>query len=530
MADRKRTLASWIGHADLAALASTLDTDQRDRLMKVLGGSTRTGTGDGPVRTLTMQETFDAIHLLSNYPAWIGRTFAKWIGKKTIVHEVELHDPTDYKQIFRLSDEVLARICEPDPTKVDLCIHLSPGTPAMTAIWVLLGKSRYPARFFQTHGGRAWQTEIPFDLVVDFIPGLLRGSDANLVGLASKAPGEISGFESILGNSRAIRIAVGRAQRAAIRSVSVLITGESGTGKEMFARAIHSASPRGNRSFVAINCAAVPRELLESELFGHKKGAFTGATSDRAGAFEEADGGTLFLDEVGECPLEMQAKLLRVLQPPAGHAPSYRLYRRIGESKDRACDVRVIAATNRRLLESVNRREFREDLYYRLAVVTLPLPSLRERREDIGILATSLLDQINQSFRQQEPGYRDKSLSVGTKAFVLRHTWPGNVRQLFNALVQAAVMVESSMIEKSDLQEALGEVHSPSMNSPTSVALGDGFSLTGHLESIQRDLIQRAMEEARGVKTKAARLLGYANYQTLDAQIKRLHVKYELAR
>lgn len=527
---KQKTLVCWIGHADLLAMAATFPEEQRKRLAGEVGGTLRSNGGDGPIRTLVMRESFDDIHLLSNYPTWVGRAFSKWLGGATKVHEVQLKDPTDYTQVFNVSDQVLSQICFSDSRGMDLCIHLSPGTPAMTAIWVLLGKSRYPARFFQTHGGRAWQTEIPFDLVVDFLPNLLRGSDTHLVGLAAKAPGEIGGFEAIVGNSRAIRVAVGRAQRAAIRDVSVLITGESGTGKEMFARAIHAASARRLKPFVAINCAAVPRDLLESELFGHKKGAFTGAFSDRAGAFEEADGGTLFLDEVGECPLEMQAKLLRVLQPLQDQGPSLRAFRRLGESKDRISNVRILAATNQHLIEAIDRREFREDLYYRLAVVVLALPSLRERKEDIKLLAASLLEQINASFRTQEPAYEDKSLSTSAKAFVLRHSWPGNVRQLFNTLVQSAVMAEGKVLEQADLAEALGETAKIEQSSPPVVSLGDGFNLTRYLESIQRELLERAMEEAKGVKTHAARLLGYANYQTLDAQLRRLGAKYTVAR
>ena len=246
----------------------------------------------------------------------------------------------------------------------------------MTAIWVLLGKSRYPATFYQTHDGRAWKTEIPFDLAFDFVPELLHSPDLSLQHLAARSPQEIAGFNQIIGNSKAIRLAVGRAQKAAIRDVPVLILGETGTGKELFARAIHDASHRQGGPFLAINCAAIPQELLESELFGHKKGAFTGASADHAGAFEQADGGTIFLDEIGECAPGMQSKLLRVLQPPPGTGPCHRVFRRVGETRDRTSDVRVIAATNRDLLQEVEAHRFREDLYYRLAVITLKIPAV----------------------------------------------------------------------------------------------------------------------------------------------------------
>jgi transcriptional regulator with PAS, ATPase and Fis domain len=287
---------------------------------------------------------------------------------------------------------------------------------------------------------------------------------------------------------------------------------------------MHAASPRRAGPFVALNCAAIPRELLESELFGHKKGAYTGATADRAGAFEEANGGTLFLDEVGECPLDMQAKLLRVLQPLSGKPASHRLFRRLGETRERESDVRLISATNQNLPQAIERRDFRSDLYYRLAVVTVPIPPLRERREDIPVLAAGLLQQINASFRLQEPAYTDKSISGGAKAFVAKHFWPGNVRQLFNTLVQAAVMAEGDVIERQDIVDAIGEVSGASSRDQHDRPLGDGFNLIKHLESIQREYLQQAMTEARGVKTHAAKLLGIENYQTLDAQLKRLKV------
>jgi transcriptional regulator with PAS, ATPase and Fis domain len=294
----------------------------------------------------------------------------------------------------------------------------------------------------------------------------------------------------------------------------------------MFARAIHQASPRRSQKFVAVNCAAISRELLESELFGHVKGAFTGAEGNRAGAFEQADGGTLFLDEIGECDLAMQAKLLRVLQPPPEEGPCKRVFRRVGDTKDMSADVRVIAATNRDLLTAIGEQKFREDLYYRLAVISIKLPPLVERRGDIPQIAERLLAQINRQFSAEEPGYRHKSISGAAIAFVKRHDWPGNVRQLFNALMQAAVMSGSDEIQRQDIEAALGEIP-PGGSVETNMLerpLGDGFDLVKHLNEIQRHYLQRAMTEANGVKSHAARLLGIPNYQTLAEQLKRLNV------
>jgi DNA-binding NtrC family response regulator len=522
-----RVLVSWIGHADLTAMANELSETERHKVLTALTARPNSGIQKGPIRTLVEAEQFDQIHLLSNYQSFLADWFAKWLPTRPRIHQVEIAAPTDYVSIFKAAEQTLVSIAESvDRQKAELCIHLSPGTPAMTAIWVLLGKTRYPATFYQTHDGRSWKTEVPFDLAFDFVPELLHSPDLSLQHLAARSPQEIAGFSQIIGNSKAIRLAVGRAQKAAIRDVPVLVLGETGTGKELFARAIHNASHRDAGPFSAINCAAIPQELLESELFGHKRGAFTGATADHSGAFEEADGGTIFLDEIGECAPAVQSKLLRVLQPPPGTGPCHRVFRRVGETQDRTSDVRVIAATNRNLLDEVGSLRFREDLYYRLAVITLKLPPLRERRSDISLLVDAFLTQINREFRPQEPGYKDKSISAAANGFVRRYAWPGNVRQLYNALVQAAAMSAGDCIQQSDLEAALG-ISAQTQIDPLDQPLGDGFNIEKHLQEIQRHYLRRAMEEAGGMKTRAAELLGMANYQTLDAQLKRLGVKWK---
>ena len=496
-------------------------------MLRVLRGPTPAEGELGPIKSLTQHEQFDEIRLLSNYAATWEKEFAKWLGGGVKIVHVDLKNPTDYTEIFTIADGELAKLKSDKAWhETELSIHLSPGTPTMTAIWLLLGKTRYPATFYQTYEGRAWVTDVPFNLVVDFVPEVFRQADAHLQHLTSQSPGEIEGFQQIVGDSRAIRLAVGRAQRAAVRNVPVLILGESGTGKELFAKAIHESSSRRAGPFLAINCAAVSRELLESELFGHAKGAFTGADRDRKGAFEEADGGTLFLDEVGECDVDMQAKLLRVLQPPSDGDPCYRAFYRVGESEERHSSVRVIAATNRDLLAAVNQTRFREDLYYRLAVITIKIPPLRDRHADIPALTTHLLDRINRQFERDEPGYRHKSISESAMLFVQRHAWPGNVRQLYNVLLQAAVMAAGDVIQQDEIADAIGEMpaSSPPRGSLLDKPLGEGFNLQELLNDIHRHYLRRAMTEAAGVKSQASKLLGIPNYQTLDAQLKRLNV------
>lgn len=520
----KKTLASWVGHADLRAFAATLPEQQQNPILEALGQ----GRADfpGPLRTLLDLEAFDEIHLLANYEKRWVKSYCEWLGHTAKVHAVSLKDPTHYGEIFAAADTALRSIVNGRAGDVELNLHLSPGTPAMAAIWILLGKTRYPATFYQTYQGRAWKTEIPFDITVEFVPELLKAPDAHLQHLATQSPGQVEGFRTIIGDSTAIRMAVGRAQRAAVRHVPVLVLGESGTGKEVFARAIHAASPRRSGPFVAINCAAIPRELLESELFGYAKGAFTGATRDKPGAFDQAHGGTLFLDEIGECDAAMQVKLLRVLEPPAGSGPCSRVFRAVGATQDSTRDVRIVAATNRDLISEVTSGGFREDLYYRLAVVSVRLPPLRERRTDISLIASHLLTKINAEFRAHEPGFRDKTISTSAMEFVRRQDWPGNVRQLYNAMLQAVTLAACDTIDRGDIAAAVATSPSKLPGFLATESIGDNFVLEKHLEEIHRSFLRLAMEQAAGVKTRAAALLGMKNYQTLDAQLKRLKVTW----
>ena len=524
---RKRLLASWIGHNDMRACSMSLPAKLRDEILAALPGPRPAEKEAGPIKTLVEHEQFDEIRLLSNYPKDWEKRYATWLDGPVHVAHVNLDNPTDYAEIFQIVNRELSELkSRSDWPETDFFIHLSPGSPAMAAIWLLMGKTRYPATFFQTYQGKAWVTDIPFDLAVDFVPEVFRKADSHLQHLTAQGPGEVEGFQQIVGDSQAIRLAVGRAKRAAVRNVPVLLLGQSGTGKELFARAIHESSSRRAGPFLAINCAAVSRDLLESELFGHKAGSFTGAQSDRKGAFEQADEGTLFLDEIGECDLAMQTKLLRVLQPPEGTDPCHRVFYRVGDLQERHSSVRVIAATNCDLSAGIDSGKFRKDLYYRLAVITVKLPPLRDRQGDIPRIAEHLLARINKQFQAEEPGYQHKSISDSAMVFVQRHHWPGNVRQLYNALLQAAVMAEGSLIEKHDIVDAVAEMVAEE-NSGGDVLeqpLGEAFSLQEHLNEIQRHYLRRAMQQAGGVKTRAAKLLGIPNYQTLDAQLKRLNV------
>lgn len=528
MTAKKRILVQWIGHSDFRALAGNLPATKAKKILDRLKGAPAEEENLGPTKTLLSTQKFDEVRLLSNYDKEWNKWFQSWLNTPTELTQVDLEKPTDYRGIFGIVDRELSTLKESKNwSNSELCLHLSPGTPAMSAVLLLLGKTRYPATFYETsRDGKSWITDIPFDLI-DIIPEILRKPDAYLQHLSTRAPAEIKGFEDIAGDSRAIRDAVGRAQRAAIRSVSVLLIGESGTGKEMFAQAIHKASQRHDKPLKTVNCAALSKSLLESELFGHRKGAFTGADSDREGLFEAADGGTLFLDEIGECDLETQAKLLRVLQPVTGEGPSVRYICRLGENKDRKVDVRIIAATNKDLFAAIQSGEFREDLYYRLANLLINLPPLRDRKSDIPKIANHLLGMLNQQFAAEEPGYIHKSLSASAISFVKSQLWKGNVRQLYNALMQAAILTDGSEIGKKEIDASIAQTPDSALtlNSVMDRPLGDDFNLEEHLNDIHRKYLARALEDAHGVKAEAARLLGIKNYQTLDAQLKRLGVQ-----
>jgi two-component system, NtrC family, response regulator AtoC len=305
----------------------------------------------------------------------------------------------------------------------------------------------------------------------------------------------------VVSQSRGMRDVVELAARVARHNTTVLITGESGTGKEVIARAIHRMSPRNERSFTAINCAAIPEQLLESELFGHTKGSFTGATADHPGLFELANGGTLLLDEIADLPQALQAKLLRVLEEGE--------IRRLGARESRKIDVRVLAATGRPMEQAVERGEFRSDLYYRLNVVRLHIPPLRERPEDIPELLTHFARQVAQ--RLGHP----VSMTPAALAALTHHNWPGNVRELRNALERAAVLSAGGLLDSKDFSLSGGGLLSQGAGS------NGALDLKTQVEAVERAAIQRALEASHGNRRQAANLLGIS-LRTLFYKLRRL--------
>jgi DNA-binding NtrC family response regulator len=318
------------------------------------------------------------------------------------------------------------------------------------------------------------------------------------------------GFDEIVGSSPTFRAALAIAAKAARARVPILIEGESGVGKEVLAHAIHAASPRGRLPMVTVNCGAIPPNLVESDLFGHERGAFTGAFDRHIGKFSAANGGTIFLDEISELPLDAQVKLLRVLQDGEIQPVGARLSSQV--------DVRVIAATNKRLLEEVEGGRFREDLYYRLNVVQLTIPPLRERGGDVPALARHLLERIS-----AQPGMRSLGVTNEAIDLLMRHDWPGNVRQLHNILFRAAVLCDGDALTAADFPQLSGQLHGLGeprrINAPSSMvrnAQENGIGVTlyennGHLRAladIEADVIRLAIGHYRGRMTEVARRLG----------------------
>jgi two-component system response regulator AtoC len=308
--------------------------------------------------------------------------------------------------------------------------------------------------------------------------------------LAAQSAAQPVAFQGLLARSAAMQRVFRTVAKVAEHKTTVLLAGESGTGKELVARAIHDRSPRAQRSFVAVNCGAIPETLLESELFGYRKGAFTGATADKRGLFEEADGGTLFLDEIGEIPAPLQVKLLRVLQDET--------VRPLGDTSDRTIDVRVLAATARDLAADVQAGRFREDLFYRLNVLTIELPPLRARKEDVLLLAEHFLDRESARL-----GKKRLELSPQARRGLLEYAWPGNVRELENAVERAVVLTEGERIEVGDLPERILAGRDPVRAFLASREL----SVKKAGRFVEETLIRRALEETGGNRTAAAKLL-----------------------
>ena len=467
--------------------------------------------GRGPVASAVAAREFDALVLLSNYAQEKNGPYLGWLDAggappAHLRHE-PLRDPTDYGAIHAAAVRAMAFAREKFGSDAHLTVHVSPGTPAMQAVWVLLAKTRYPAALIQSHEQTGVRTvSVPFDIAAEYVPALLRDADDRLERLTSGLPPASPEFDRIVGRSPLMERAKARARRVAPHDVTVLIQGESGTGKELFARAIHAESRRRRGPFEEVNCGALPEGLVESLLFGHERGAFSGADRARAGHFEAAGGGTLFLDEIGELPLNAQVKLLRALQD--------KTVRRLGSDKPIPVDVRIVAATNRDLHVEVEAGRFREDLYYRLATGVIRLPPLRERPGDLTPLLDHFLAAANRKFADQ-PAVEQKTLSPQARNLLLRNHWPGNVRELQATIDRLVLWSPRTAIDADDVREELLKTVRTDAADLRGRPLGNGLDLPDLMAELARHYLERALAEANGNKTRAAALIGLPSYQTL---------------
>jgi two-component system response regulator PilR (NtrC family) len=402
-----------------------------------------------------------------------------------------------------LYDLVITDVSMPGMTGLELLRHVRKTSPESAVILMTAYGSKETA-IEALNEGAAYYVEKPFDLdemkvvarrTIDQKRIASENADLRSENRGLKA--ELKGryrFEGLVGRSGKMKAIFQLIERVAGTGSTIVISGESGTGKELIARAIHYNSGRGDQSFVSINCGALPDELLESELFGHMKGSFTGASMTKKGLFEVAHGGTIFLDEIGETTAAMQIKLLRVLQE--------RVIRRVGGTEEIAVDVRVITATNQDLERMVREKSFREDLFYRINVIPIRMPALREKPEDIPALAEHFLEKYKTTMAKNLHGISEEAMER-----LEAYHWPGNVRELENVIERAVALESGETIQAESLPRELRGGHGGG-GEPDVVLRDSGIDLEQHLEDLRRRYMAEAMERANGVQTRAAEILG----------------------
>lgn len=491
----EKVLISWIGETDLRAAISDAPLE-------------------APISSTLANYTFDRVVLLCSYPENRTVPYIEWL-KQLSNHTIDcfqetLVTPVDYESIFQVADKHLSALKK---SNFDISILLSPGTPAMQSIWILLGKTKYSATFYQSSKEQgAQEVEIPFEISAEYTPTATKLTTTQLTQLSNDNVVSDAAFDSIITQNPVMQRLKSQAYILAKREVPVLIQGETGTGKELFARAVHNASERSDKPFVAVNCGAFPSELVDSMLFGHKKGAFTGASSDQPGYFQQANGGTLFLDEFGELAPSVQVRLLRALQEG--------IITPVGASKEVKVDVRIITATHRNLIQAVQDGHFREDLFYRVAVGVLTLPPLRDRQGDITLLADTLLADM----AIQDTALMGKKISSSAKNIILSQPWPGNIRELRSTILRASLWSDEDVITEDDIRQALFERPHDSTNL-LDRDVSQGIDIQNIISDLVRHYIPKALAHCNDSKSKAAKLLGLKNYQTLTNWMDKYDVK-----
>lgn len=408
---------------------------------------------------------------------------------------------------------------ELERAKFDLCLtdmNLPDGNGLDLVAYIAQTKPALPVAVITAHGNMESAIQALKSGAFDFVNKPLDINDLrNLVSQAIRA-GDAAGAstKTLIGESPKIQQLRETIRKLARSQAPVYIAGESGTGKELVARLIHDQGPRSANEFVPVNCGAIPQDLIESELFGHVKGSFTGASADKAGLFKTADGGTLFLDEIAELPLQMQVKLLRAIQE--------KRIRPVGAQQEIAVDCRILSATHKNLAKMVEDGTFRQDLFYRINVIELKVPPLRERTDDVELLVRHFLGVLSERLGMPVPGLQDDALEA-----LKRHPFPGNVRELENVLERAITLCENETIAAADLilpnADPLG-VEAPSAVTAPPTAPDDASELQSYLDNVERERILQALEQTRWNKTKAAKLLGIS-FRALRYRVEKLELE-----
>lgn len=457
----------------------------------------------GPILSLMAASPFDRVILFST-PKTEEVTLKTSSAIESIhssteveIRMVPLDDPTDYIAILKGLRRHIVEIQDVLPGAV-FYVSVASGTPQMHACWVLLAASgEIPARLLHIRPPRFVSKDRPLvseiDLTCPEFPEMRTRVGEIETAVTGQADLKTAVRKlGIAGDHPQMQEALEVASMLAPSDTSIIIQGETGTGKELFARLVHNLSGRPEEDFVAVNCAAIPKDLFESILFGHRKGAFTGALDDQLGKFDIADKGTLFLDEIAELPFQTQAKLLRVLQDG--------MVEPLGASKPHRVAVRVISATSRDISQAIKEKQFREDLYYRLNVGQIILPPLRNRRSDIPKIALYILDKINASLVNR------KQLSPSALSRLQAHSWPGNVRDLENVIERSALLCRGQILDADDLMILEPVTYADPLEALPEPA--EGFSLENYMRSVRKQLILRALEASNGNMSQAAKLLG----------------------
>lgn len=465
---------------------------------------------------------FDKIVILANQREEVWSAFENFIQKRlaiagrpaaeVAVKQAHIESPIDYPTIARETERWVGKLSDEAD---QLTINLTSGTPAMTVLSVLVGKGKSNVHFVQVSPDNEL---IAADIPLDFGREYIRSATKNQASGAVASPKLADAFSSITALSSEMQQVVTKAKRVATSEVPALILGETGTGKEEMAKAIHKASLRADKPMKTVNCGALAPSLVDSTLFGHKRGAFTGAEKDYPGLFEQADGGTLFLDEVGELSLDIQVKLLRAIQQ--GEVT------RLGDTETKTVDVRVIAATHQNLPQLVAQGKFREDLFYRLAVGIITLPSLKQRLADIPAIVSQLTAQINKA-GAKHPAYISKEISEDGIKFICEQPWPGNIRELWSTLNRAFLWSDSPVVNRSELSQAMLTRPTSSDDVSISLTFNDKVDIVQLTDNFQKKYVEAALKASGNVKKHATQMLGLKDHQTLTNWMKRLGISAE---